>query len=465
MVRSIKFIIVVLLVLLVSASSYAAKREVNIQQDNFHLTLPKLHIPLKSIPKLVYPSLNSELLTEADSSDSYSITKSEQDKYTLLTKPLSLSAKPYYSVVIKNPEVQSLYKEYGFNDAVENSLYFFSTSIKERFTRYLNRAGKYLSQITEVLKEKELPMELAFLPLIESGFNAHASSPAKAVGLWQFISSTAKRYGLKIDGWVDERKDPIKATRAAAEYLSDLYNMFGSWNLALAAYNAGEYRVLKALKKADTDDFWALRETKHIPKETKNYVPSYIAATAIALDPEDFGFEKVSYNTPLEYDEIEITSPMHLKTVAKFTGVEVSDIKELNPELRRSCTPPGVSQYTLRIPRGTKEDFLYHLQNAEKEDLLNAQSYTVKKGDTIKKISKQFGIPSQIIIELNSLNKNAPLTAGSKILIPVEMAGEFKADSIKGKIKKTSRSKNYTYKHRRSKKAEKGSLHAKLIRQ
>ncbi|MDP3296899.1 MAG: transglycosylase SLT domain-containing protein [Thermodesulfovibrionia bacterium] len=404
------------------------------------LAVPKLHISLKSTPKLTdIPSLKSEFTPQTDffADNTNSISEG-------LTQYASL---PVPNSVIKT-NVESLYEKHGFNKAVENSLYFYTKKFKENFLIQLSRTGKYLEKIAEIFRERELPQELIFLPLIESGFNLHAYSPKKAAGLWQFIPGTAKRYGLKINWWVDERRDPIKATIAASEYLSDLYGMFGSWNLALAAYNAGEGRILKALKKTKTDDFWAIRETKHIKKETKNYVPAYIAATAIALDPESFGFENVAYHAPLEYDEVTINSPMRLKTIAKLIEVEVEDIKELNPELRQSCTPPNVENYTLRIPSGAKEMFLSNLANVKEETISDEQSYTVKKGDSVGKIAKRFGVSSQSIIELNSLGKKARIIAGSKILIPsiitAELSEESKIPATKYKKKLSRKSSRKT---------------------
>lgn len=319
---------------------------------------------------------------------------------------------------IKRKSVESLYETYGFNRAVKNRIHYYSKQYKHDFLKKLRRAGKYLEPMAEIFREKNLPQELVFLPLVESGFRLMAYSHKRAAGPWQFIPSTARRFGLKIDWWIDERRDPIKSTRAAAEYLQDLYEMFGSWNLALAAYNAGERRIQRALKRAKSNDFWVLRRTRYIRRETKNYVPSYIAAAAIAIHPERFGLERVTYNTPLMYDEVTMYSPIDLSLVAEFTGVKTTDIKILNPELRRWCTPPNVSSYTLRIPRGTREQFIANLSNAREDELLYVELYTVKKGDTVWDLSKRFGVPSQAIIDLNYLNKRALIIAGKKIVFP-----------------------------------------------
>ncbi|MBI4698422.1 MAG: transglycosylase SLT domain-containing protein, partial [Nitrospirae bacterium] len=352
------------------------------------LNVPKLYVTLKSQPRLAHINLISSVASN---------TATTNDMVQTVHASLISSDE------LNKLTTASLYKKYGFNQAVENSLHFYTKKFKQKFLTQLGRTGKYLSKILEIFNERELPHELAFLPLIESGFNWQAYSPKKASGLWQFIPGTAKKYGLKIDSWVDERRDPIKATIAASEYLSDLYEMFGSWNLALAAYNAGEGTIFRAMDRTKKTDFWALRETKYIKKETKNYIPAYIAATAIAMNPEDFGFENVAYHAPIEYDEVDISSPMNLKTIAKFTGVEIEEIKELNPELKKSCTPPNVKDYTLKIPAGTKEKFLSCLLTADKDVLPqfhDEHNYTVKKGDTVSRIARHFGVSSKSIIKM-----------------------------------------------------------------
>lgn len=305
------------------------------------------------------------------------------------------------------------------NNAVVKSMDYFKSSLSERFNSWLNRSGRYLSLMREVFQEKGLPQDLVYLALIESGFNPHAYSWAKAAGHWQFISSTAKRYGLKVNWWVDERRDPIKSTVAAAEYLKDLYDLFGSWNLALAAYNAGERKVLYGLRKIKGGDFWDLRDTRYLKRETKEYVPRYMAATIIAKDPEGHGFV-VDYHEPLKYDEVTVDSPTDLKVVAKCAGTTLDEIKELNPELKRWCTPPDLPTYTIRIPAGTKETFLSNLESLSDNEKFTGKTYNVKDGDTLSKIAKHFGVSTKIIIEANSLGKKYKAKPGNILLIPLE---------------------------------------------
>lgn len=352
---------------------------------------------------------------------------------------------------INTPKIVS---DYNSNElavkAVEKNINLFTERIREKFSLWLSRSGKYIEMMKEILKEEHIPEEIAFIPLIESGFSPYACSPARAVGYWQFIASTAKKYGLKINWWMDERRDPVKSTVAAANYFKDLYGMFGSWNLAMAAYNAGEGKILKALNRTNTDDYWSLLDTKHIRSETKDYVPKFIAASMIANSPQDFGFEGIEYNPPLDYDEVTVNSPVDLEVVADCAETDLEAIKELNPELRRWCTPPDVSKYTLRIPAGTKGIFLQNLSLIPKEERFSNEIYKVKKGDTFKKISIKTGIPVQIILDMNSLEKIIPLKPGMEIYIPPK--GKFVLDTYdKASIKKASfqqKKKSFTKKRR-----------------
>lgn len=331
--------------------------------------------------------------------------------------------------------------DYSHNElavkAVKRNISFFSEKIRERFSLWLSRSGKYLELMQGILKENGIPEEIVFLPLIESGFNPYAYSPARAAGYWQFIASTAKRYGLKINWWRDERRDPVKSTEAAANYLKDLYEMFGSWNLAMAAYNAGEGRILKALNKTKTDDYWSLLNTRYIRSETKDYVPKFIAASLIANSPQNFGFEDLEYHPPLHYDEVKIESPVDLEVIAECTETTEEVIRGLNPELRRWCTPPDVPEYVLRIPEGKKDLFLENLSQIPEEKRFTADIYKVKKGDTFKGISKKTGVPVQVILDINSMEKIIPLKSGTKIYLPPK--GKFILDrDDRAAIKKAS---------------------------
>ncbi len=244
------------------------------------------------------------------------------------------------------------------NKQVRAYLVYFSTERKEVIKRYLSRSTRYLPMIKNVFEEYGLPEDLAYLAMIESGFNNKATSPAAACGMWQFIRGTGVRYGLTVDSYVDERRDPEKATRAAAKYLLDLYKQFGSWYLAAASYNCGEGRVQRELDQTNHKNFWELSANMCLPTETKNYVPQMIAATIIAKNPEKFGFKNVSYQAPLKMDKVGVTEPTSLKAVAFAVNMQADDIQVLNPELLRGVTPPDSANYALNLPPNSKE--LYH---------------------------------------------------------------------------------------------------------
>lgn len=347
--------------------------------------------------------------------------------------------------------------------AVERNLGLFSKHIRERFSLYLTRSGRYLDLMKEILRKKEVPEDIVILSLIESGFNPNAYSIARAAGPWQFIASTAKRYGLEIDWWKDERRDPVKSTEAAADYLKDLYSMFGSWDLAMAAYNAGEGKIMKALRRSKSDDYWDLLGTRHIRPETKEYVPRFIAASLIAANPAEFGFDDIEYHEPLSYDEVVVTEPMDLAVAAQCAGTDLDTIKRLNPELRRWCTPPDADTYKLRIPSGTKETFLEKLAAVPEDERFTIEHYAVQNGDTLKKIARKTGVPEQVILSLNAMEKMMPLRPGSKIYLPpkglyvmdAHDRGQLKKASIhkrkgtakkKGKIKIKARAKRFVKK-------------------
>lgn len=330
---------------------------------------------------------------------------------------------------LKESEINKLFEIFGFNKVVQGSIQYYSDK-KRSFSKNLGLASRYIEDISAVFIEKGMPVELAFLPLIESGYRNLAHSDKSASGMWQFIPSTARHYGLKIDSWVDERRDPVKATVAASEYLSDMYDRFGSWNLALAAYNAGEGKIGKAIKQNKDDDYWNIRRTGYITAETKNYVPSFVAAAAIATYPEKYGFDSIKHAEPFRYDEVVIKASMDLDTVADFTDASLAEIKDLNPELKSWCTPLNVSEYALRIPEGTKEAFLGRIAEATEEELFYVRIYKVASGDTAGKIAKMFHSSVQAIIDMNSLGRDAVIVAGRDILVPVNRAEQIKAGSI-----------------------------------
>jgi membrane-bound lytic murein transglycosylase D len=253
------------------------------------------------------------------------------------------------------------------NRQVKAYLVYFSTERKNIIRRYLARSTRYLPMIHEIFQEHGLPEDLAYLAMVESGFNPHAYSHASACGMWQFIRGTGLRYGLTINNYVDERRDPEKSTVAAAKYMTDLYKRFGSWYLAAASYNCGEGRVEKEINTSTHKNFWELSDNQCLPTETKNYVPQMIAAMIIAKNPEKFGFKGVPYLPPLKFDTVKVTEPTSLKAAAVASGVSLEEIQMLNPEIRKGVTPPDVGSYALKIPQNATDKFNRNIMMARGE--------------------------------------------------------------------------------------------------
>jgi membrane-bound lytic murein transglycosylase D len=302
--------------------------------------------------------------------------------------------------------------------SVDRNLRAFTGRIKKRFGIYLSRSARYTRMMRSILREEGIPEDMVYLAMIESGFNTHAYSPARASGPWQFMKHTGKRFGLRLNRWVDERRDPVKSTRAAGRYLRYLHNMFDSWSLAMAAYNAGEGRIRGALRKSSSRDYWSLMGTRHIKPETKNYVPKFIAARLIAVAPEKYGFTDINYYDDFVFDEVELKKQMKLSDAASFAGTTIKAIKELNPELRRDRTPP-VKSYRLRVPRGAKELFVANALRRAGEHSVAAKTYTVESGDSIGSISEKTGVPGEIIISYNRLEGLSPLETGLTLVLPI----------------------------------------------
>ncbi len=308
---------------------------------------------------------------------------------------------------------------------VQSHIHFFNTSIRSRFEQWLIRLSRYQPLVEKIFSEFNIPSDLVYLSLVESGFNPYAFSRAKATGPWQFMKGTGKVYGLRIDNYVDERRDPIKSTVAAARYLRDLYDLFGAWPLAMAAYNAGEGKVMRALHKVQGETFSDISKTKLIRTETKQYVPRIMAATVIARNPDQYGFPQNPV-APHQFEEVVVNRPLHFHAIANTTGIPYEELRLLNPELRRDATPPGESAYHLKVPVGTSAKVVQLLDRvpsykfpplpAVKVQHVKADSgrwYRVRGGDTLEKVSKRFRVPMKTLKAKNNLTS------------PVIKAGEF----------------------------------------
>ena len=294
------------------------------------------------------------------------------------------------------------------NPAVERNIHYFQNVIHDRFQEWLTRFYAYRPLVEEIFLEVGLPKELIYLSLVESGFNPRAYSRARASGPWQFIKSTGRLYGLSVNWYVDERRDPIKSTVAAAVHLRDLYDTFGSWPLALAAYNAGAGKISRAIKKTGTRDFWRIARTRYIRRETRQYVPRFMAAMIIATRPSLFGFHAHS-QTVHQYDEIRMDKSIHLRSVAKETGIAFDELRRLNPELRRSVTPPGQDGYYLKVPVGTSrrvEQAKSRLKTWTQPSPPRLTWYRVRRGDSLSVIAHRFGTSVRQLKNLNDLSGN-----------------------------------------------------------
>lgn len=339
----------------------------------------------------------------------------------------------------------------ALNSKVEYFLYYFQTSGRQSFSRWLSRSSRYIPMMKEILKKEGMPEDLVYVAMIESGFQLHARSWANAVGPWQFISDTGRRYSLRIDQWVDERKDPVKATTAAALYLKELYSMFnGDWYLAAAGYNAGENKILRAINMYNTKDFWEISRGTYLKRETKEYVPKLLAAAIIAKDPARYGFSDVAYLPAIEFETVKIPSRTDLELVAKLSGTTYETIRELNPDLRHWCTPPNYPDYTLKLPKGTKQLFDQEYAKIPEDQRFTEKilytRYQARKKDSLKTIARRFGTSTETLSELNGLSKKTRI-AGKSLIVPVRQTVDFSHEGrAHASVKKGNFAKYYTVK-------------------
>lgn len=241
-----------------------------------------------------------------------------------------------------------------YNAQVKSWIHYYQTRGKRSFKRWLERSARYAPYIQKELEKHNLPQDLLYVAMIESGFIARAKSHAGAVGIWQFIAPTARRYGLKVDWWIDERRNFTKATSAAIRYKKDLYKMFESWHLVSASYNTGENRIQRLITRHKTNDFWELAEMQLLPKETINYVPKIIAATLIAKSPALYGFKDLEYNVPYRFEETVVPGGTDLANLAQYIGVRHRYLKDLNPDLLKGFVPREIKQHRIKVPVGSK---------------------------------------------------------------------------------------------------------------
>ena len=313
------------------------------------------------------------------------------------------------------------------NAQVQFHLDRFTGSSREVVTLWVHRSSRYLTMIREVLRTRGLPEDLAFTAMIESGFKPDAVSRVGAKGMWQFMAGTARRYGLRVDRWVDERLDPEKSTIAAASYLNDLYRQFGSWALAQAAYNAGEVKVTRAIQKTGSRDFWTLAQSRHLRRETKEFVPQIHAATVIGRDPDRYGFDFDEVD-PVAFDTLAVPPATDLRRLATSAGLAPGEVRALNPTLVRGVTPPG-GPWTLRLPAGERERVAAALVPRRAPGMAGNKHvevshaaatgdvHVVRPRDTVSAIARQYGVSVGDVMRWNRLDSLDRIRPGDRLRV------------------------------------------------
>jgi len=313
------------------------------------------------------------------------------------------------------------------NTRVQKWLDYFQGKGRKEMTRWLTRRSKYLPLIAPILEEEGLPPELFYLAVIESGLNPRAYSHAHACGLWQFIESRAEMYDLRVDWWVDERRDPEKATRAACIYLKELYEMFGCWELALAGYNSGEGRVSRARRRDPScKDYWCL----DLPRETENFVPKFMAAVLIGTDPEAYGFSVAAGDQPTAYDRISVEGTTDVELIARAAGSSLEEIRDLNPALRRWCTPPTDDQFVVNVPRGAADRCASELAKVPPSERTTWQRHRITKGETLSQIARGYGTSVRAIMDANDIRNAHRIRSGDYLVVPIGPGGDGVYDGL-----------------------------------
>ncbi|MDA8792670.1 transglycosylase SLT domain-containing protein [Bacteriovoracaceae bacterium] len=305
-----------------------------------------------------------------------------------------------------------------YNSSVRKWIKYFSKGRgKDLFARYATRASYYAPHASKILKEYGLPRDIIYLAMAESGYTNTAKSHAKAMGPWQFMKFTGKKYGLKVDWHVDERRDPLKAAESAAKYLKDLHKLFGSWELALAGYNAGEGKVGRAIRRYRTKNFWKIAKRRYLRSETRNYVPKIMALAIIGNNLSSFGFENIEIKHPWKFETIKVGPRTDLYKFSEVTGIKFEELKELNPELLRWETPWG-EDYQLRIPQTLDEETLALIEDASKTKSSNYMIYKLKSYANLKDVARKFRLSANLLGELNEIPIRRKMSPHSTVKLP-----------------------------------------------
>jgi membrane-bound lytic murein transglycosylase D len=304
------------------------------------------------------------------------------------------------------------------NDYVDGVLTYLQNHGRSYVTTALTRMGLYQNLISETLQKEGIPQDLIYLAALESAFNPYALSKEGARGIWQFMTGTGMLYGLKKDRWVDEREDPVKSTQAAARHLKELYQTFGDWSLAMAAYDSGPLTVQAAVERTGYADYWDLRRLHALPEETEDYVPIFMATLMIAKDPKAYGFD-IHPDPPLLADRVMVSTPTDLRLVAQLIDRPVDELTRLNPSLLRWATPPNEPQFALNLPPGTKELFEKRVAAIPEDKRIWWRAYTVEEGETLSSIAKKLHVSPVSLREANGLDNESALEQGRHLVVPL----------------------------------------------
>ncbi len=309
------------------------------------------------------------------------------------------------------------------NDYVDGVLTYLQNHGRGYVTTALKRMGLYQAMISETLKKEGIPQELIYLAALESAFNPYALSHEGAKGIWQFMVGTGMLYGLKKDRWVDERQDPVKSTQAAARHLKELYQEFGDWSLAMAAYDSGPLTVQAAIERTGYADYWDLRRLHALPSETEDYVPIFMATLMIAKDPKAYGFD-IQPDPPLAADQVVLNAPTDLRLVAQLLDRPVEDLTRLNPCLLRWTTPPNNPEFTLNLPPGAKELFEQRIAAIPEDKRIWWRAYKVEEGDTLASIARKLHVSPVSLRQANKLDDESEIAQGTHLVVPMSPGSE-----------------------------------------
>jgi membrane-bound lytic murein transglycosylase D len=304
------------------------------------------------------------------------------------------------------------------NDAVDGVIAYLQNHGRGYMDNVLRRAGTYGQIISEALRQQGVPQDLIYLAAGESAFNPFAVSNKQCVGIWQFSQGTGSLYGLKKDRWLDERKDPVKASAAAAHHLKDLYQTFGDWFLVMAAYDSGPLTVQRAIERTGYADYWQLRQLHALPTETENYVPIFLATALIGKDPKAYGFD-TQPDPPLQIDEVTVDTPTDLRLVAQLIDHPVDELVRLNPSLQRWTTPVNDPAFILYLPAGTKDQYVQNVAAIPPDKRIWWRAHKVLEGETVAGIASQFHVLPVTLAQANHLTTSSPLEPGAHLVVPM----------------------------------------------